>query len=170
VVANSVTWFEIIGKDAAGLQRFYREVFGWKLTPPVKEMGNYSMLEDRGSGIAGGIGGSDEDNPRVSVYIETNNPDALAKKAERAGARIVMPVTQITPTTTIAMLIDPAGNTFGLLKAQPQQAAAPRATRRTATTTRASRPKTTSRARSASTARTRASSGSRARKGGRKSR
>ena len=35
-MANPVMWFEVMGKDSAGLQRFYREVFGWKLTPPVK--------------------------------------------------------------------------------------------------------------------------------------
>jgi uncharacterized protein len=140
-MANPVTWVEIVGKDSAGLQRFYREVFGWKLTPPVKEMGNYSMLQDHKPGIAGGIGGSEDDNPRVSVYIETADPESLAQKAERAGARMVMPVTQITPTTTIAMLVDPAGNTFGLLKAQPPQGrvttrgSAP--TRRAATTRRA---------------------------------
>ena len=37
---NPVTWFEIIGKDAQGLQKFYRDVFGWKMTPPgPKEFG-----------------------------------------------------------------------------------------------------------------------------------
>ena len=33
---------------------------------------------------------------------------------------VVMPsVTQITPTTTIAMLLAPAGNTFGVMKPPP---------------------------------------------------
>jgi len=50
-MANPVMWFEIIGKDSVGLQKFYRDVFGWKLTPPVKEMGNYSMLERPDTGI-----------------------------------------------------------------------------------------------------------------------
>ena len=55
-MANPVMWFEVMGKDSAGLQKFYRDVFGWKLTPPVKEMGNYSMLERPDTGIGGGIG------------------------------------------------------------------------------------------------------------------
>jgi uncharacterized protein len=130
-MANPVTWFEIIGKDSADLHRFYREVFGWKLTPPVKEQGNYAMLEDHEPGMGGGIG---EGEARISVYVETADPQPLLDKARRAGAEVLMPVTQITPTTTIAMLRDPAGNTFGLLKST--------APRRTATTRRAA-PRTT---------------------------
>ena len=112
-MANPVMWFEIMGKDSAGLQRFYREVFAWKLTPPVKEMGNYSMLERPDVGIGGGIG---EGDARVSVYVETADPQRFVDKAVAAGATVLMPVTQITPTTTIAMLMDPAGNTFGVMK------------------------------------------------------
>jgi len=112
-MANPVMWFEIIGKDSAGLQKFYREAFGWKLTPPVKEMGNYSMLEGHEPGPGGGIG---EGDARVSVYVESSDPQALVEKAQRAGAKVLMPVTTITPTTTIAMLMDPAGNTFGIMK------------------------------------------------------
>ena len=117
-MANPVMWFEIIGKDSAGLQKFYKDVFGWRLTPPVKDMGNYSMLEGHEPGIGGGIG---EGDARVSVYIETPDPQALVDRASRAGASVLMPVTTITPTTTIAMLLDPAGNTFGVMKASPRQ-------------------------------------------------
>ncbi|MDE3112128.1 MAG: hypothetical protein KGN00_07960 [Chloroflexota bacterium] len=130
-MANPVTWFEIMGKDSERLQRFYREVFGWKMSPPVREMGNYSMLgmEEAKPGIGGGIG---EGDPRVSVYVEVRDIAGALKKAVASGATQVMGVTTVTPTTTIAMLTDPAGNVFGLLKAQP----APRtATRATATKT-----------------------------------
>ena len=132
-MANPVTWFEIIGNDSAGLQRFYRDVFGWKLTPPVKEMGNYSMLERPDTGIGGGIG---EGDARVSVYVEVANPQRFVDKAVGAGAKLLMPVTQITPTTTVAMLSDPAGNTFGLMKPPSRQ----RKTTARASGTKATRP------------------------------
>ncbi|HEX9496025.1 MAG TPA: VOC family protein, partial [Candidatus Limnocylindria bacterium] len=113
-MADPVMWFEIMGTDSARLQKFYGDLFGWKLTPPIKEMGNYSMLERPASGIGGGIG---EGDARMSVYIESADPQRLVDKAVAAGALLLMPVTQITPTTTIAMLKDPAGNTFGVMKA-----------------------------------------------------
>ena len=134
-MANPVMWFEVMGKDSAGLQRFYREVFGWKLTPPVKELGNYSMLEWPDTGIGGGFG---EGDARVSVYIETADPQRFVDKAVASGATVLMPVTQITPTTTIAMLLDPAGNTFGVMKPPPAQRKT--TTKRTAAS-KASRPR-----------------------------
>lgn len=112
-MANPVMWFEIIGKDSVGLQKFYRDVFGWKLTPPVKEMGNYSMLERPDAGIGGGIG---EGDTRTSVYVECADPQRFVDRAVASGATVLMPVTEITPGTTIAMLLDPAGNTFGVMK------------------------------------------------------
>ena len=113
-MANPVTWFEIMGKDSAGLQRFYRELFGWKMTPPVAEMGNYSMLEDHEPGMGGGIGAGDA---RVSVYVEVDDPQAFLDRAALSGATVLMPVTEIVPGTIVAMLLDPGGNTFGLMKA-----------------------------------------------------
>ncbi|OLD99127.1 MAG: hypothetical protein AUG91_07450 [Actinobacteria bacterium 13_1_20CM_4_69_9] len=133
-MANPVMWFEIMGKDSAGLQRFYREVFAWKLSPPVKEMGNYSMLERPDTGIGGGIG---EGDARVSVYVETPDPQRFVDKAVAAGATVLMPVTEITPTTTIAMLMDPAGNTFGVMKPP----SAPRKTTKRTTASKSARPR-----------------------------
>jgi uncharacterized protein len=146
-MANPVMWFEIMGKDSAGLQRFYREVFAWNLTPPVKEMGNYSMLERPDTGIGGGIG---EGDARVSVYVETPDPQRFVDKAVAAGATVLMPVTQITPTTTIAMLMDPAGNTFGVMKPPSAQR---KTTKRTtaAKTTRPRKKSTAARGRTSST-------------------
>ena len=120
-MANPVTWFEVIGPDAAALHKFYKDVFAWKLTPPVKEMGNYSMLTGHEPGIGGGVG---EGERRVSVYIESAEPQRLLDKALAAGATLIMPVTTITPDTTIAMFFDPGGNTIGILKANPRAGAA----------------------------------------------
>src|SRR5438105_4098240 len=143
-MANPVMWFEIIGKDSAGLQKFYRDVFNWKLTSPVKEMGNYSMLEGHEPGIGGGLG---EGDARVSVYVEVDDPQKFLDKAVANGARVIMPVETITPTTTIAIFTDPAGNMTGLMKANPRPAA-----QTAATTKRASGASRTATPRAKSTA------------------
>src|SRR5437867_4049596 len=105
-MANPVTWFEIIGTDAIKLQKFYGDVFDWKLTAPVAEMGNYSMLEDHGKGIGGGIGEAMGGPSRVTVYVEVDDPQAYLDKVSRAGGKTLMPVTKITDDTTIAMFAD----------------------------------------------------------------
>ena len=82
----------------------------------MPEMGNYSMLDNEGKGIGGGIAGGKEDQNRVTVHIEVDDPQAYLDKASMAGARTVMPVTQVTPEVTIAKFMDPEGNVIGLLK------------------------------------------------------
>ncbi|HUQ41885.1 MAG TPA: VOC family protein [Candidatus Limnocylindrales bacterium] len=149
-MANPVTWFEIIGPDAKQIQKFYRDTFGWKMTPPTgEEMGFYSMLEDHAPGIGGGLG---QGGPaRISVYIEAADPQKLLDKAVANGAMMMMPVTTITADTTIAMFSDPAGNTVGLLKANPRAGAASTdASTRSASSSRTARP----RAKAASRAKT----------------
>jgi len=114
---NPIMHFEIIGKDAIALQKFYADNFGWKLSPPAPEMGNYSLLDNEGKGIGGGIGAGD---PRVTVYIEVDDPEAYMDKVVKAGAKMLMAVTPIMEGITIGMFADPAGNTIGLLKTGPR--------------------------------------------------
>lgn len=149
---NPVTWFEIMGKDPARLQRFYADVFGWKLTPPLAEMGHYSMLAEHGpdaKGAGGGIGSEMGGGPRVSVYVEVDDPQKYLDKAVSAGAEVLMPVTTITPTTTIALFRDPAGNVNGIMKANPPEKSTARTKttvrRKTATRKSPARTKTTAR-------------------------
>src|SRR5437773_371124 len=94
---NPVTWFEILGNDPIKLQKFYKDVFGWNLGEPVAEMGNYSMLDNEGHGIGGGIGGAMDGQNRVSIYIEVNDLQEYLDKATQAGATVLMPVTVVTP-------------------------------------------------------------------------
>ena len=117
-MSNPVAWFEIIGRDAIKLQKFYADVFNWKLTPPAPELGNYSMLDDanRGTGIGGGIGQGVEGDSRVTIYIEVDDPQAYLDKVTGAGGKMLMPVTEVTDGVTIAMFADPEGHVIGLLK------------------------------------------------------
>jgi predicted enzyme related to lactoylglutathione lyase len=115
-MANPVTWFEITGEDTAKLQKFYTDVFDWKLTPPDPAMGNFSMLTAEANGIGGGLGGTLGGPARVTIYIEVDDPQAYLDKATKAGATVVMPVSVITPEVTIAMFTDPVGHITGLLK------------------------------------------------------
>jgi len=109
--------FELMGKDGIALRKFYADVFNWKLSEPMAEFGHYSLFDKEGKGIGGGIG---DGEPRVTVYIEVDDPQAYLDKAVKAGATVLMPVTKIMEGTTIAMFRDPAGNISGILKAEPR--------------------------------------------------
>jgi predicted enzyme related to lactoylglutathione lyase len=105
-----------MGKDGVRLQRFYSELFAWKIDAanPMK----YGMV-DTGSkeGIPGGVGETDaSESPRVTFYVHASDPGAVLDRAQRLGGKTVMPVTVLPGGTTIALFSDPEGNVVGLAK------------------------------------------------------
>ena len=101
-----------MGKDAIRLQAFYASVFQWKLSPPMPDMGNYSLYDPEGEGVGGGIG---EGDPRVTLYIRVADLQTYLERVTQAGGQVLMPATPVTDTLTIALFADPAGNTIGIL-------------------------------------------------------
>ena len=83
--AHPVVWFEVIGTDSGKLQRYYGDLFGWKINAdnPMK----YGMIEAKdGKGIPGGIGGVFEDaRPWVTFYVECADIEGSLAKAEKLG-------------------------------------------------------------------------------------
>jgi uncharacterized protein len=113
VVPNPVVHFEITGADGSALQSFYRDLFDWKID--ANNEWQYGMVETGGEGgINGGISGNQDGSARVSVYAAVDDLQAYLDKAERLGARVVMPVTDMGDFA-IAMFADPAGNVTGLI-------------------------------------------------------
>ncbi len=120
-MANPIVHFEIIGKDGKKAQKFYGDLFGWKVD--ANNPMNYGMVAAGAkNGIAGGIGGSQPgEHPRVTVYAEVDDPQKYLDKAIKMGGKLLMPVTEIPGAVTMAMFADPDGNTFGLVKAGSMQ-------------------------------------------------
>ena len=115
-MGSPIVHFEIIGKDAAQLKEFYTQLFDWKIGDLMPDMGNYGLIDGDSSGLAGGVGQSDDGQPRTSVYAQVPDPQATLDKAVAMGATVVMAPTEIMPGTTLAMFSDPAGNIVGLTK------------------------------------------------------
>jgi predicted enzyme related to lactoylglutathione lyase len=112
-MANEVGWFEIHGKDGAKIQKFYADLFGWKVD--ANNPMNYGMVEGKDGGIGGGLTGS-EQAPMVTVYVNVDDLDATLKKAEGLGGKTVMPPMDVPGGPKIAMFADPDGNVIGVMK------------------------------------------------------
>ena len=112
-MGNPVVHFEVIGSDAAPLQRFYAELFDWKLGSSLP----YELADTgAGSGINGGVGATDQVEHRgVRVYAQVDDLDAHLRKAEGLGGTVVQQPIEVAPGTKVAMFDDPQGNRFGLL-------------------------------------------------------
>ena len=113
---NPVTHFEIIGKDGKKLQQFYADLFGWSVD--AANPMDYGMVAAQdGHGIGGGIAQAQEGQSYVTVYVEVDDPQAYLDKAVSLGARVLMPVSEVPGSVTIAQFADPDGNLIGIVKA-----------------------------------------------------
>jgi uncharacterized protein len=114
-MANPVGWFEVSGPDAAGLQRFYAEAFGWEIDAD-NEM-NYGMVAAPEGGIGGGVGPSPDGQAYATFYVAVPDVQEALDKVGKAGGATVTPPMDVPNGPTIAFFTDPAGNRIGLMKA-----------------------------------------------------
>ena len=114
-MAYPVTHFEINAQDAPATQKFYRDLFGWGID--TNNPDNYGMIDtkNKGTGINGGIGASQQGRSWVTFYVECDDPAATLAKAERLGGRRVMEPME-SMNVTYALFADPEGNVIGLAK------------------------------------------------------
>jgi uncharacterized protein len=115
-MGQPIVHFEIMGRNAAKLQKFYAEMFDWKIGNPAPEMGNYATVDGGSSGLAGGIGEQPDGASRVSLYVQVPDLQAALDQAVAKGATVLMTPTEIPGIVTLAMFADPAGNPIGLIK------------------------------------------------------
>ena len=103
---------EVVGKDGAALQQFYGDVFGWSFE--TDNPGGYGMY--RQGELTGGIGATQDGGAgHVTFYVHADDPQAVLDKVQAAGGRVIMPLTEVAPDTTVALFADPEGHVVGLM-------------------------------------------------------
>lgn len=113
-MGSHVMHFEVLGKDAPALQRFYGSVFGWQVD--TNNPGGYGRVDGGDDGIGGGIGPAPDGTPgHVTFYVHTDDPAGTLARVEQLGGRVIMPPTEVAPGTTIALFADPEGHVVGLM-------------------------------------------------------
>jgi uncharacterized protein len=87
---------EIVTQDPKALKTFLEKTFGWKFeTVPMPQGGDYHMFTTPG-GVAGGVLAPQPGQAIATTpYIGVDDIKATAKKVEKAGAKILMPPTEI---------------------------------------------------------------------------
>ena len=111
-MANSVSWFEIIGTDGPKLRDFYGRLFDWTFHQ-APEM-DYGMIDASPGGIGGGIGNVGNGQNYVAVYVQVTDINASLKQAEALGGKTIVPRTVIANQVTFALFSDPEGHLVGL--------------------------------------------------------
>ncbi|MBV8719409.1 MAG: VOC family protein [Chloroflexi bacterium] len=114
-MSNPVTHFEVVGRDAEMLQRFYGEAFGWHIKPASP---GYAMaLPGDSRGINGGIGLPPEGGePRVTFYVEVADLEATLQYIERLGGTRVSGPIDVPGGPSFALFADPEGHIVGIAR------------------------------------------------------
>lgn len=123
-VPNSFCWNELATPDVAKAGDFYTGLFGWGKN--VQQMGpmTYTSFMN-GERPAGGMYAPPpemgEMPPHWLVYFAVDDTDAVVQKANELGAKTCAPPMDIPDTGRFAILQDPQGAAFAIIKlANPQ--------------------------------------------------
>ena len=114
--AGNVVWFEVIGKDAKGLQSFYNQLFGWTLKDDPNAPPGYGLAQPEQTGLPGGIGASPSGGDWATFYVQVDDIDATLKIVGAQGGKTVQPPMTMPDGDKIAMLSDPEGHVIGLFQ------------------------------------------------------
>ncbi|TDU89548.1 hypothetical protein EV138_3119 [Kribbella voronezhensis] len=117
-VVNSIAWFEIGTDDPAAAERFYGDVFGWKVAhdDTVSSDPAYQFfVTGDGEGMRGGLFATQGELANYAVFtVLVDDVDAACRKTEAAGGKIQRGPQVNTAGVRFAHLLDPAGNQFSV--------------------------------------------------------
>lgn len=111
---NRPAWVDLATSDAEAARDFYSELFGWDVeVSDDPQYGGYATAKLPGGGAdsAAGIGPKQDPNmPSAwSLYIGTDDVDALADQVTQAGGTVVTPPFDVGDQGRMAVFQDPSG-------------------------------------------------------------
>ena len=118
-------WYELMTPDPEGAKTFYDAVVGWNVGEAVAEYNGYRMIGRSDGGSAGGMLPITDEmaqhgaRPIWLGYINVADVDAKIASIEAAGGRLLMGATDIPNVGRIAMVADPQGAPFYVMKPIP---------------------------------------------------
>jgi hypothetical protein len=118
-------WYELMTTDADGAKAFYDAVVGWNFGEPAAEYNGYRMINTSDGGFAGGVLPINDEmqqhgaRPSWLGYLNVGDVDAKVASIEAAGGKTYMGPTDIPSVGRIAMVADPQGAPFYVMKPIP---------------------------------------------------
>jgi predicted enzyme related to lactoylglutathione lyase len=120
---NTLAWTELMTGDTGKAATFYTGLFGWGTEKFPGGM-DYTLWK-RGSENAGGMMPLTEEMqgipPHWLVYYGVADADATVAKAQGLGGSVAVPAWDVKGVGRIAILKDPTGAVFAIIKGDPQQ-------------------------------------------------
>ena len=122
---GSHIWYELMTTDPDSARAFYGAVVpGWSIGERIPGEQDYRMISRSDGGFAGGVFGLKQEQldhcakPAWLGYVGVDDVDGTVARIEAKGGKALMPAFDI-PQGRIAMVADPQGNAFYIMKPVP---------------------------------------------------
>jgi uncharacterized protein len=125
---DTLCWTELHVGDPTSALAFYRALFGWRSQAMQGPRMTYIVLStaegDQQDASFGGIVPFQEesDEPCWLPYFAVADADGVVAKTQGAGGSVLVPATDVPDVGRIALLADPFGALFALIKPEPPAA------------------------------------------------
>ena len=110
----AVVKWQIITPQPDVVAAYYKRLFGWSVVD-ANALG-YREMRSRGTrGVDGGVGPSPAGAPSfVRLFVEVADVGVAVAEAAQLGASVLVPRSVLPDGDIMAILVDPAGVSFGL--------------------------------------------------------
>ncbi len=115
-MGNPFVHMELSTGNVDAAKKFYKKVFDWKLEDMKGGM-PYTMIKTGAkNGVGGGMAKTQMEGQPTAwlVYAEVASVKKTMAKAEKAGAKAMVPFMEIGDMGAIGVLVDPTGAAFGI--------------------------------------------------------
>lgn len=120
--AGVFVWDELGTQDVQAAEKFYDAVFGWTTNDMGPDFGGYKIFQLGETGVGGLMEMPDPSVPSMwSPYVAVEDADVTVAKAGELGGSTVIEPMDIPTIGRIAVLKDPVGAVFGIIKPSPQE-------------------------------------------------
>lgn len=113
---NPFVHIELSTDNLAGAKKFYKSIFGWKLSDMKMGPGMvYTMIDVQG-GTGGGMGPKQDGNaPNAWLpYVEVDSVKKTIAKARKGGATILVEYQPVGAMGALGIFVDPTGAPLGV--------------------------------------------------------
>jgi uncharacterized protein len=124
---GSFIWYELMTPDVDAAKAFYDAVVGWKIDTQSQFPNGYRMIGRSDGGFAGGVLPLTDEmqqhgaRPTWLSYIHVEDVDSAVRDIEQAGGKTLMPAFDIPNIGRVAMVADPQGAPFYIMKPIPPE-------------------------------------------------
>lgn len=117
---GALCWVELNTRDAPGAEKFYTSVFGWGAETEESDAGTYTQWTLNGKSIGGMFPMNEQIPadvpPHWRIYLMVEDVDATVARAQELGGSVMVPAMDIPGTGRFAVLSDPAGAAFAVMR------------------------------------------------------